>query len=296
MTPSPEPAIRVGVDPTNPGQYFACCGLLELADRFWDGAEGWFSNEGDHFFVRPISASADLGGADFFETLASCPLSNTMTESQLRRRDELSRMPKKDIKKDPSIEAEKKALDTLWREAPLRLREPFNLCLDWFQDERAGGDAFKTWAGQQSVFEIARGMKALAETALKSMLPEDWLRHRMNSDSVPFNFDADLGGMGSDRDVGFSLDPLKTIKVQTRPFLEFFSFVGLQRFRPLRIARENRYRFSLWPDPLVPEVASIAACGLLQSSVSRAYEFRLLYRTKYLKSFLPANPVRGGEQ
>jgi len=34
--------IRVNVDPTNPGQFFACCGLLELADRLWPGAEGWF--------------------------------------------------------------------------------------------------------------------------------------------------------------------------------------------------------------------------------------------------------------
>ena len=35
--------IRVNVDPTNPGQFFACCGLLELADRLWPGAEGWFA-------------------------------------------------------------------------------------------------------------------------------------------------------------------------------------------------------------------------------------------------------------
>lgn len=39
---NPEPSICVNVDPTNPGQFFACCGLLELADRLWDGAEGWF--------------------------------------------------------------------------------------------------------------------------------------------------------------------------------------------------------------------------------------------------------------
>src|SRR5207237_7441081 len=42
MSQQPEPAIRVHVDPTNPGQFFACCGLLELADRLWGGAEGWF--------------------------------------------------------------------------------------------------------------------------------------------------------------------------------------------------------------------------------------------------------------
>ena len=30
--------IRIPVKLTNPGQFFACCGLLELADRLWPGA------------------------------------------------------------------------------------------------------------------------------------------------------------------------------------------------------------------------------------------------------------------
>src|SRR5882672_10552493 len=34
--------IRINVDLSNPGQFFACCGLLELADRMWPGAEAWF--------------------------------------------------------------------------------------------------------------------------------------------------------------------------------------------------------------------------------------------------------------
>ena len=34
--------ITIPVDLTNPGQFFACCGLLELADRLWPGTEGWF--------------------------------------------------------------------------------------------------------------------------------------------------------------------------------------------------------------------------------------------------------------
>jgi CRISPR-associated protein Csx14 len=33
-------SLRIKVDPTNPGQFFACCGLLELADRLWSGAQG----------------------------------------------------------------------------------------------------------------------------------------------------------------------------------------------------------------------------------------------------------------
>ena len=47
--------IRVRVDPTNPGQFFACCGLLELADRLWDGAEGWFEDD-VHLSFRFIPA------------------------------------------------------------------------------------------------------------------------------------------------------------------------------------------------------------------------------------------------
>ena len=39
---NPKPTIRINVDVTNPGQFFACCGLLELADRLWPGTEGWF--------------------------------------------------------------------------------------------------------------------------------------------------------------------------------------------------------------------------------------------------------------
>ncbi len=57
MTDNPQPTIAVDVDATNPGQFFACCGLLELADRLWPGAEGWFTN-GDQAFL--ISASGTL--------------------------------------------------------------------------------------------------------------------------------------------------------------------------------------------------------------------------------------------
>lgn len=39
-----EANIRIPVDLANPGQFFACCGLLELADRLWSGVEGQFHN------------------------------------------------------------------------------------------------------------------------------------------------------------------------------------------------------------------------------------------------------------
>ena len=50
--------IAVQVDVGNPGQFFACCGLLELAHRMWPGAEGWF--EGATFSIRTTPETATL--------------------------------------------------------------------------------------------------------------------------------------------------------------------------------------------------------------------------------------------
>ena len=63
MTNYPQPSITVNVDVTNPGQFFACCGLLELADRLWPGAEGWFSDDGSEFNVACDGTLSDLVNA-----------------------------------------------------------------------------------------------------------------------------------------------------------------------------------------------------------------------------------------
>ena len=41
--------IRLDVDLTNPGQFFGCCGVFELAQRLWPRASAHF--EGAHFVV-----------------------------------------------------------------------------------------------------------------------------------------------------------------------------------------------------------------------------------------------------
>jgi CRISPR-associated protein Csb3 len=78
-----------------------------------------------------------------------------------------------------------------------------------------------------------------------------------------------------------------------RPALELLAFIGLQRFRPLQFRRENRFVYTAWSDPLPIAIAAPAACGELPTGKSTSFEFRLLYRTKYLKSFLPAVPFNG---
>ena len=69
MSHTSEPAISVPVDPTNPGQFFACCGLLELADRLWGGAEGWFDGNLLHRRIDGLLRKA-IVQAGFSQVLA----------------------------------------------------------------------------------------------------------------------------------------------------------------------------------------------------------------------------------
>src|ERR1700691_6010645 len=93
------PSILDSVDVTNPGQFFACCGLLELADRRWPGAEGWFG--GREFCI-------ECGGTlkVLLDLLAECHLTNTMTEAQHARFKEITAMSVKTRKSTLGVEDE----------------------------------------------------------------------------------------------------------------------------------------------------------------------------------------------
>ena len=122
-----EPTIRVRVDPTNPGQFFACCGLLELADRRGRGAEGWF--EEGAFCIRSSEPGESLE-----QTLGEL-LSAVAGTSLLQ------------------LDADDNC------SSPIEISSPFNLRLDWWKDNRAGGDRLKLWAGRMSAIRIARAMQ-----------------------------------------------------------------------------------------------------------------------------------------
>jgi CRISPR-associated protein Csx14 len=45
------PEYRLCLDPRNPGQFFACCGLIELAELLAPGGEARFAGEGREFII-----------------------------------------------------------------------------------------------------------------------------------------------------------------------------------------------------------------------------------------------------
>jgi hypothetical protein len=91
---NPDPSICVNVDVTNPGQFFACCGFLELAGRLWPGAEGWF---GENRFL--IAGHPECSLHALLKALAESTVANTMTPVQNARLEQLSAMKKKQRKK-----------------------------------------------------------------------------------------------------------------------------------------------------------------------------------------------------
>lgn len=189
--------------------------------------------------------------------------------------------------------ADKQRLSGLWEQERLLLQDPFNIWIDWWGDKRAGGNKFKTWAGKQFVIDLLRGMQAPIRSDTWSSLPSaDWLHAPASDGSLPLYFDADIGGQSSSLDVGFSMDALD-MRSRTRPMLELAAFVGLQRFRPMPHKSGESFSYVQWMEPLPPVLAAVACSGQLPQRKARAFEFCLLYRTKYLKSFLKAKRKGG---
>ncbi len=257
-------SIRISVDPTNPGQFFACCGLLELADRWWGGAEAAFDSDSFNIFAVTETRATSL--TSLLQAVHQCPLRIVNAD------DEMS--------------------------TPLDLPAPFQLRLDWWNDERSGGSEFKTWAGQQKVVRIARALHAtLGDGTLNS-------ETLLNTNAVlfdplkpsntvePFYFDARRAAQAHAIDIGFSPDA-QNMTMPVYAAVEFLCLIGLQRFRPSHADPDGVRSYRLWHRPLPPSVAAAVASGGAEQPDSSEFRFRLLYRTKYLKGFLSASPTRG---
>jgi CRISPR-associated protein Csx14 len=256
---TPESSVRVDVDPTNPGQFFGCCGLLELAGRIWDGVEGWFE-------PRAFCISAGGGLADLVRILSRAEL------IQLDRDDDTS--------------------------SPIEIVLPSgSLRLDWWLDERAGGKELKVWAGTMESVRIARAMQHamrhgrfecadLFDIGLIAYDPDNPTKK-----VEPFYFDARRGPNAHSRDVGFSPNDLQ-MTTTAFPAVEFLCLVGLQRALPARTKRPRVFAYHTWTTPTPPSLVPAAVSGLLPNCGRLGYRFENWYRTgqRKHKAFRSAIP------
>lgn len=269
----PKRSFSMKVDIANPGQFFACCGLLELAHRFWPGAEGWFQKE-EFCLASPASGVSITSMADRLRSAELCPDDD----------------------------------DADGKTSPMRLQDadrissgakPLSVRLDWWLDKTGVAGSLKTWAGQQKVTVISRAM--LHTAVVENSINDAWLDYgRVASDPEsprkpvePFYFDARR--FAHSLDTGFSLD-VQEATTMAHPGAEFLCFVGLQRFLPQQ-SSESKWSFEYWtwPLPLCAPVAAGIACGSVPISGQRGYRFRLRFRDdqKRYKAFGFATQIGG---
>ena len=276
------PVITLNVDASNPGQFFACCGLLQLAERLWAGAEAWFS--GSAFC---ISCKGTLD--QLLCRLVEADIRSSLSPEELRR---LGSLLSKEKAALSQMERDEKArLHEVWRMERLQITSPFDIWLDWWRDNRGERTELKTWAAKQLIAGMASRMFSIVREEIdRRAVRECELFFESNDDSLPFNFDSDLCRSGNARDAGFSADTLG-LKSRYRPLLELLAFIGLQRFRPASVGQA--FTYYTWAIPLPTLIAAAAGSGAISLPHSNGYVFALFNRTKYMKAFLPANLCSG---
>lgn len=257
-----EPTIRVAVDPTNPGQFFACCGLLELADRLWPGAEGWFVKGGREFKIAC--------GGTLPELLAILVM-------------------------DPPTEImhlEASGLEVAPILAPLAFTfdggSTTGLVLDaWTRIALVKGVAQVTsnapwnfWSGQQTSMRIWSGLRAELVLQLNQFTPEkypDLLSQRLLQKG---RFGFDPGPAWNALDVGFSLNE-HNVEVESSPATELLAACGLQRFRPVMNEDRDGFDYFTWHSPSPPLVAAAAMAGVIRDRHTLRYRASVNTRGQY---------------
>jgi len=251
--------IRINVDVTNPGQFFACCGLLELASRLHHGACGWF--DAGRFNISDGPSLADLIAA-----ITAAKLTQTDTEDTTA--------------------------------SPILIEKPFALRLDWWKSGDRTASDLKVWAGTMESYRIARAMQHTMKApqfASENLLNCGMVAYDADDPEKkvePFYFDARRGPNAHSRDVGFSPNDLGLTTIAS-PAVELLCLIGLQRVRPVSAGQPRLFDYYVWSQPLPTSLAPVAAAGLLGSTATQGYRFESWFRTgqRKHKAFLTAKPI-----
>jgi CRISPR-associated protein Csb3 len=247
--------LRVKLDPLNPGQFFACCGLFELVTL------------------------EDLNALACFAPDAVLPREQQFAITGLPRALDikaiLSRL------KEARCEFPDENIESSIRPAAL-LYHHTRLDLDWWLDEfRDKTVSLKCWAGQVTTRKLfSELLPQLDENT--SALDLFHAAHMTKS-----KFGVDPRSAWNALDLGFSPDKHGRDSA-TFPAVEVLAAIGLQGFRPDASSRA-RVSYSLWQIPLPAAVARQAFRAPWKGLPVRRCEFPIQQRGQSYKYFAFAN-------
>ena len=240
------PEHLLKLDPRNPGQFFACCGLFELSELVAPGGEAWFADDGGEFVIS---------------TDARVP------PQQLELESRTDHNAKPD---DPGLE-------------PLVLKTgERSLGLNWWLNETLTDKSpLKTWGGQQTPRRILDELLPALDFALPlENLPQSsaYTTSRFGVDPRSAWDAIDIGYSPNDES--------RKADKQARTFtwVEVLAVAGLQGFRPAEESR-SRYRYAVWLTALTLSTARAACAAPWPGLPSRSFRFGISVRGQGYKTF-----------
>jgi CRISPR-associated protein Csx14 len=252
--------VRVNVEVTNPGHFFACCGLLEVAHRVWcpGPAEGWFE-DGHFFLARNDGKPAEM--AALVEAVVGC---------------DAKEVPIDDRKTDP-----------------IEIGDPIGIRLDWWRKSDGSTNLFKTWAANATSLQMfKKWQEPLRRCADRIDRDPESILTVSERVQGSYGFDSDL--CWDALRVGFSFNEHSRLKkLPIRPAVELFGAIGLQRFFPELDERTRSVWYSAWWVPLTAPVAPAAVLGALRGFTLHRLRTRFVYRGSF-KGLDSARIVEGG--
>ncbi len=233
------------VDLLNPGQVFACLGLLELSDMFLGNAQGafdWSDDANVRFHVRALGNECPVKAAiEFFQKAAVTSRSPSQVDLSTEDWDVPTRQsdPSKDSFPFPAPDSPA-TLPTL-----LSCGDRHVEISHWGDDiQSSGRDNIKFWAGAGGYPGAALAQDALA---LIRAMPADIASDPLNaparqSSSFRFDWRRDYVPL----DIGFSLNAHSGDRFCTigYPIVEMLAAIGLTHARPKRFSK-LKYRYGV---------------------------------------------------
>jgi CRISPR-associated protein Csx14 len=235
-------------DPLNPGQYFACCGLLDLLSRAKEGVMGHFQ----------VSAATPREGKFVLAGVGRAALKQLLLEIR------------------GGIYSPHEHAEQAIAPVQARIGER-QLELDWWLEVfHEGASRLKCWGGQVTSEKLFRELARLIDPEVSE--------ERLFDAGAPTKskFGVDPRSAWNALDFGYSPNE-HSQDAATYPAVEMLAALGLQGFRP--VVETGRVVYCAWGAPLPVNVARLAAFAPWEGLPVAAYSFEIAKRGQGYKFF-----------
>lgn len=268
----------VQVNPTNPVEYLACCGVFEILARFDGNATSWWEVEPQPGFW--IESEIDEA------SLLACLKEAFSDWRQWRRREGENQNDGSLIPQATEEDAEETNSDGEEVVEGVSLNPQFSmndsvirLNVDWWYEtltpekQIKKKSAWKMYAGQQTAEKITRAMTNAAALLLKKSPVNSLTELIKLSTGMTGRFGFDPRSSRNALDAGYSANDLK-LPIATHPFAELLTTIAAQHFFPQRNQQgggitssrgwiaNDVFQYVLWTTPLPLTLARMAAVGV----------------------------------